>query len=79
LSSLNAEDFELIRPYLRTIDLAREVVLVEAGEALTRAYLDGLGKASCECYATSGRNTPSCCSLVACREVSSHQRTNRVA
>jgi CRP-like cAMP-binding protein len=33
----------LIRPHLRTVDLVRECVLVEAGEALTRAYLPHKG------------------------------------
>jgi CRP-like cAMP-binding protein len=39
LSSLAAEDFELVRPYLRTIDLPQEAVLAEVDEALKRAYL----------------------------------------
>jgi hypothetical protein len=39
LSALSADDFELIRPHLRTTDLTSELVLVEVGEALTRAYL----------------------------------------
>jgi CRP-like cAMP-binding protein len=43
LSSLSADDFELIRPHLRTADLAPEMVLVEAGETLKRAYLPHKG------------------------------------
>jgi CRP-like cAMP-binding protein len=39
LSALSADDFELIRPHLRTTDLTSELVLVEVGEALKRAYL----------------------------------------
>jgi CRP-like cAMP-binding protein len=43
LSSLAADDFELIRPHLRTVDLVQEFVLVEAGETLKRAYLPHTG------------------------------------
>jgi CRP-like cAMP-binding protein len=43
LSSLNADDFELIRPYLRTVDLAQDLVLVEVDEMLKRAYLPHRG------------------------------------
>jgi CRP-like cAMP-binding protein len=43
LSSLTADDFELIRPYLRTVDLVQETVLVAAGETLKRAYLPHRG------------------------------------
>ena len=43
LSALSAGDFELIRPHLRTIDLPPELVLVEAGETLKRAYLPHSG------------------------------------
>src|SRR4051812_10853175 len=39
LSSLSADDFELIRPHLRTADLTQELVLVEVDETLKRAYL----------------------------------------
>ncbi len=39
LSALSADDFELIRPHLRIVDLAPELVLVEAGETFERAYL----------------------------------------
>jgi CRP-like cAMP-binding protein len=38
LSSLTADDFELIRPHLRTADLGHDMVLVEVDEALKRAY-----------------------------------------
>jgi CRP-like cAMP-binding protein len=43
LSALAADDFELIRPHLRTVDLVAECVLVEVGEALRRAYLPHRG------------------------------------
>jgi CRP-like cAMP-binding protein len=43
LSSLTADDFELIRPYLRTVDLVQESVLVSVGEELKRAYLPHRG------------------------------------
>jgi CRP-like cAMP-binding protein len=43
LSSLSADDFELVRPYLRPADLAPEMVLVEVGETLKRAYLPHKG------------------------------------
>jgi CRP-like cAMP-binding protein len=43
LSSLSADDFELIRPHLRTIDLAQDSVLVGAGDILKRAYLPHRG------------------------------------
>ena len=39
LSALNADDFELIRPHLRTVDLSQELVLVEVDDTLKRAYL----------------------------------------
>ncbi len=43
LSSLSADDFELIRPHLRTVDLIQDSVLVAAGEVLKRAYLPHRG------------------------------------
>lgn len=43
LSGLAADDFELVRPYLRTVDLQQESVLVEVDEALKRAYLPHTG------------------------------------
>ncbi len=43
LSTLSADDFELIRPHLRTVDLVPEFVLVEVGETLKRAYLPHKG------------------------------------
>lgn len=43
LSALSADDFELIRPHLRTVELAQEMVLIEAGETLKRAYLPHRG------------------------------------
>src|SRR6516225_8954633 len=43
LSALAADDFELIRPHLRTADLVRESTLAEAGTALPRAYFPHRG------------------------------------
>src|SRR5258706_12771379 len=43
LWSLPADDFELIRPSLRTVDLAPELVLVEVDETINRAYLPHRG------------------------------------
>jgi len=43
LSSLSADDFELIRPHLRTVDLVQDFVLVAVGEALKRAYMPHRG------------------------------------
>ena len=43
LSALPDDDFELIHPYLRTIDLVSELVLAEANETLRRAYLPHSG------------------------------------
>ncbi|KJC42945.1 Crp/Fnr family transcriptional regulator [Bradyrhizobium sp. LTSP885] len=43
LSSLSTSDFELMRPHLRTVDLAADSVLVEVDEVLKRAYLPHKG------------------------------------
>jgi CRP-like cAMP-binding protein len=43
LSALTTEDFEQIRPHLRTVDLTQELVLVEVGQVLKRAYLPHRG------------------------------------
>jgi CRP-like cAMP-binding protein len=43
LSSLPAHDFELIRPYLRTVELAQDAVLIEVHEPLKHAYLPHKG------------------------------------
>jgi CRP-like cAMP-binding protein len=43
LSALSSDDYELVRPHLRTADLTSELVLVEAGETLKRAYLPHSG------------------------------------
>jgi CRP-like cAMP-binding protein len=43
LSSLTADDFELIRPHLRSTDLPQETVLVEVDEKLKRAYFPHRG------------------------------------
>jgi CRP-like cAMP-binding protein len=43
LSALSADDFELVRPYLKTVDLSQELVLVEVDDTLRRAYLPHRG------------------------------------
>ena len=43
LSSLSASDFELIRPHLRTVDMAQDTALIEVDETLKRAYLPHRG------------------------------------
>src|SRR6266511_1025552 len=43
LSSLTADDFELLRPHLRAADLSQDMVLVEVDEKLKRAYLPHKG------------------------------------
>ena len=43
LASLSEDDFELLRPHLKTVDLTHELVLVEVDEALKRAYLPHRG------------------------------------
>ncbi|GLH76716.1 Crp/Fnr family transcriptional regulator [Bradyrhizobium sp. SSBR45G] len=43
LSSLADDDFELIRPYLRTVDLVQDSVLAEVGEKLPRIYFPHRG------------------------------------
>ena len=43
LSALAADDFELIRPHLRTADLIQESTLAEAGTALPCAYFPHRG------------------------------------
>lgn len=56
LSSLPAADFELIRPYLRTVELAPELVLVEVDEVLKRAYLPHCGVISLIVKLTKGES-----------------------
>ena len=56
LSSLTADDFELIRPYLRTADLAQEMLLVEVGEILKRAYFPHRGVISLVVKLARGEN-----------------------
>ena len=43
LSSLTADDYELVRPHLRTADLPQDLVLVEVDETLKRAYFPHRG------------------------------------
>lgn len=43
LSALSTDDFELIRPHLRTVDLSEDLVLVEIDDTLKRAYLPHRG------------------------------------
>jgi CRP-like cAMP-binding protein len=56
LASLAAEDYELIRPHLRTADLAQESVLVEVDETLKRAYLPHRGVISLVVRLARGEN-----------------------
>jgi CRP-like cAMP-binding protein len=56
LSSLSADDFELIRPHLRSADLAPEMVLIEFGETLKRAYLPHKGVISLVVKLSKGEN-----------------------
>jgi len=56
LSALNADDFELIRPHLRTMELVQESVLVEVGEPLKRAYLPHKGVISLVVKLAKGEN-----------------------
>jgi CRP-like cAMP-binding protein len=39
LRSLSADDFELIRPHLRRVELSEGTTLVELGQAVTKVYL----------------------------------------
>jgi CRP-like cAMP-binding protein len=43
LSSLSADDFELLRSHLRTVDLVQDFALVEIDELVKRAYLPHKG------------------------------------
>lgn len=43
LSALSADDYELIRAHLRTVDLPHEALLAETGEILKRAYFPHRG------------------------------------
>jgi CRP-like cAMP-binding protein len=43
LSSLGADDFELIRPHLKSVDLVQDFLLVAVGDTLKRAYLPHRG------------------------------------
>lgn len=56
LSALAADDFDLVRPYLRTVDLHQESVLVEVDEALKRAYLPHKGVISLVVKLARGEN-----------------------
>ncbi|HEY5126972.1 MAG TPA: Crp/Fnr family transcriptional regulator [Bradyrhizobium sp.] len=56
LSALAADDFELIRPYLRTVDLVQDFVLVEVGETLERAYMPHRGVISLVVNLTKGEH-----------------------
>ena len=56
LSALAADDFELVRPYLRTVDLLQESVLVEVDEPLRRAYLPHRGVISLVVKLARGEN-----------------------
>jgi len=56
LSALTADDFELVRPHLRTVDLVQESMLVEVGEPLKRAYLPHRGVISLVVKLAKGEN-----------------------
>ena len=56
LSALAADDFELIRPYLRTVDLVQDFVLVEVDETLERAYMPHRGVISLVVNLTKGEH-----------------------
>jgi len=56
LSALAADDFELIRPHLRTVDLVAELMLIEVGETLKRAYLPHRGVISLVVKLAKGEN-----------------------
>jgi CRP-like cAMP-binding protein len=43
LASLTADNFELIRPHLRTVELLQDRVLAEAGDRLTKVYFPHSG------------------------------------
>jgi CRP-like cAMP-binding protein len=43
LSSVRADDFELLRPHLRTLELSHERVLAEAGDVLKQVYFPHSG------------------------------------
>src|ERR1044071_3986954 len=43
LASLSEDDFEIVRPHLKTVDLTQDLVLVEVDEVLKRAYLPHRG------------------------------------
>ena len=43
LAALPPADFEFIRPHLRSVELARELVLARAGEAIPRVYFPHTG------------------------------------
>jgi CRP-like cAMP-binding protein len=46
LASLSADDFEAIRPNLRTVELSQERLLIEAGDAIEHVYLPHSGVVS---------------------------------
>jgi CRP-like cAMP-binding protein len=46
LASLSADDFEAIRPHLRTVELSPERRLIRLGEAITQVYLPHSGVVS---------------------------------
>jgi CRP-like cAMP-binding protein len=56
LSTLTADDFELIRPHLRTVDMVQDTVLVAVGETLKRAYMPHRGVISLVVNLTKGEH-----------------------
>ena len=56
MSALGPDDFELIRPHLRTVDLIQDAVLAEVGQPLRRAYLPHKGLISLVVNLTRGEH-----------------------
>ena len=54
LAALPAADFKLLRPHLQTMELVQEVVLVAAGDPLTRVFFPHSGVISLVVSLTAG-------------------------
>ena len=57
LSALSADDYELLRAHLRTVEMPHEAVLAEAGEMLKRAYFPHRGVISLVVKLAKGEQT----------------------
>jgi CRP-like cAMP-binding protein len=55
LQALPATEFEALRPHLKTFDMVKEAVLVEAGAALTQVYLPHSGAVSVVVHLSEGQ------------------------